>query len=163
MDQADRPSNDHIFSAIEGTRYLTFRLADEPYGVEMVRVKDMTCHSRIVRLGGMPPILKGFVNLAGMMLPVIDLRQMSTGDSTGDGFNIVLAVHSADRVVGIVVDAIAEVLDIAIVRDPATASVASAVDRRYISGIGEVADRAIYLLDVDRLIDTVVELARVPA
>ena len=163
MDDFDRLSNDHIAGALDPTRYLTFHVAREQYGVAILAVQEITCLTRITPLPGMPRFLKGIAHLGGGTVPVIDLRSAgSMGDASHDPFTVIIVLSVGTAVMGLSVDAVSEVLTIPIVHTPVTPDIAWAVDARYMSGIGRAGDRLIRVLDVERLIGAVDEVAAIP-
>ena len=158
-----RLSNEHTARALDGTRYLTFQVAHEQYGLEILAVQEITCSSTITPLPGTPPYLRGIVDLGGITIPVIDLRSTGWMDAEPDPFTVIIVVNVGGRVMGIIVDSVSDVLNVPVVHRPATPDIAWAVDARYISGIGKAGEKLIRVLDVDRLIDATEALTAIPA
>jgi purine-binding chemotaxis protein CheW len=153
----ERVGNEHITGAPDRTRFLTFRLAHEQYGIEILKVHEVTCVATITPVPGMQPHLKGVVNLEGASVPVVDLRS-SSADET-DPFSVIIVVKAGARVMGLLVDGVAEVLTISTVHSPATPDIKWAVDARYVGGVGKAGDTLVRVLDIDRLLDAMDELA----
>ena len=151
MDVLDRQSNEHISLALDRTKYMTFRIGRQDYGVDIVKVQDITCHSA---MGA--PHLKDVVDLGGTMVPIVRLTTATANDEPGDLFRIVIVVHADGKVAGLLVDGIAEILHVGKVDDEAL-ELAPEIDRRYIGGVGRADDRLIALVDVDRVLEAVDE------
>jgi len=163
-EEVGRLSNEHTARALDGTRYLTFQVAHEQYGLEILAVQEITCSSAITPLPGMPPYLRGIVGLGGVTVPVVDLK--STGwmcDAAPDPFTVIIVVNVGGRVMGIIVDSVSDVLNIPTIHRPATPDIAWAVDARYISGVGKAGEKLIRVLDADRLIDATESLTALTA
>jgi purine-binding chemotaxis protein CheW len=134
--------------------YLTFRLADEEYGLEILKVREIIGFMRITALPQVPPYMKGVLNLRGKVIPIVDLRLkfgLEEIEHTDQTCIIVVAVGTE---VGMVVDTVSEVLDIAPDDiDPApTAGHAGQVD--FILGMGKVGDGVKILLNIEKVLST---------
>jgi purine-binding chemotaxis protein CheW len=131
---------------------LTFNLAGEEYGVDILSVREIRGWSRVTRIPQTPDHLLGVLNLRGAIVPIMDLRlrfgleRESYGDST-----VVIIVAVAERLFGIVVDAVSDVVDI----DPSAIKpvpdMGAVVDTRYLKGLATHVERMVMLLDVDKL------------
>jgi purine-binding chemotaxis protein CheW len=134
--------------------YLTFGLADEEYGVEILKVREIIGMMDITAVPKAPPHVQGVVNLRGKVVPVIDLRtrfSMPTVESTEETCIIVVVVGS--REIGVVVDKVSEVLDIAEkdIEDPPTFGMA--VDTSFLIGMGKTEGHVTILLDITKVLD----------
>jgi purine-binding chemotaxis protein CheW len=150
MEQLDSLSTRTGF-ATDGGQYLTFRLGTELYGVEILKVQEIKGFSTITPLPNMPPYVKGAMDLRGTVVPVVDLRAkfaLAQADSTQ--FAVVIVVRVAASVVGVLVDAVSDVLDIP--RTDIQAAPDLGVDAGAVSGLAKAADRVIVLLDIDRVL-----------
>jgi purine-binding chemotaxis protein CheW len=140
-------------------KYMTFKLASEEYGVEILKVRELIGLLEITRVPGTRPFVKGLINLRGKVIPVIDLRLkfgMSEGECTGQNVIIVVQLGTAGRAMtmGILVD---EVLEVRAIQEDAIAPTPDfhshdAVD--FILGIGKAEKRIIFLLDIDRVLSS---------
>jgi purine-binding chemotaxis protein CheW len=140
-------------------KYLTFKLASEIYGLEILRVREIIGVLPITRVPRMPEHVRGVINLRGKVIPVIDLRTkfgMEMAEETSETCIIVVDAEdgSGDVLIGILVDSVSEVLDISAgnIEDPPEMD--STIDTGYISGMGKAADKVIILLDIVRVLDT---------
>jgi purine-binding chemotaxis protein CheW len=144
-------------------KYLTFRLAQEEYGLEILKVREIIGLMDITKVPRTPHDIRGVINLRGKVIPVVDLRlkfDMEAKEDTEETCIIVvdIAGEEGSVLMGILVDAVSEVLDIQSneIEDPPTFG--AGVDTRFILGIGKVKNTVKILLDVDRVL-TGVEIA----
>jgi len=131
---------------------LTFALAGEEYGVDILAVREIRGWSRVTRIPQTPDYLLGVLNLRGAIVPIMDLRlrfgleRESYGDTT-----VVIIVAVEERLFGIVVDSVSDVVDI----DPAAIKpvpdMGVVVDTRYLKGLATHVERMVMLLDVEKL------------
>ncbi len=140
-------------------KYLTFKLANEVYGLEILRVREIIGVLPITRVPRMPEHVRGVINLRGKVIPVIDLRakfSMEIAEETSETCIIVVDAEdgNGDVLIGILVDSVSEVLDISEKNIEETPEMGSAIDTGYISGIGKAAGKVVILLNIGRVLDT---------
>lgn len=142
-----------VATAANQRQFLTFLLDNEQYGIEILRVQEIKGYTVPTPLPNMPPHIKGVMNLRGTVVPVLDLRaRFGMAATEYDRFTVVIVVTAGDRVVGLVVDAVSDVLDIeseAIVPPP---EMGAGVDTSFLTGMAKSADRLIALLALDRVV-----------
>lgn len=138
-------------------KYLTFRLDREEYGLEILKVREIIGLMGITKVPRTPQYIRGVINLRGKVIPVLDLRAkfgMDVIADTEETCIIVVDVENAGSTIlmGILVDAVSEVLDIQAgeIEEPPTFG--SEVDTRFIMGIGKVKNSVKILLDIDRVL-----------
>jgi purine-binding chemotaxis protein CheW len=136
--------------------YLTFQLAGEDYGVDILRVQEIRGWETVTRIPNAPEYVKGVLNLRGSIVPVIDMRQrlgMPYVEYDKETVIIVVKVIDAvrERIMGMVVDAVADVF--AAIADSLrnTPKLGTNIDTEYFTGVADTDGRMIMLLDVDRL------------
>ena len=135
--------------------YLTFTLGDENYGVDILKVQEIRCYDAVTRLPDAPDYIKGVINLRGTIVPVIDLRlKLRLAEARYDSFTVMIVLNVEDRVVGIVVDSVSDVVPLAAEQVRSTPEFGAAVDTRFIAGIGTLDDRMLILLDIETLLDS---------
>ncbi len=135
--------------------YLTFTLGVEHYGVDILKVQEIRGYDAVTRLPDAPDYIKGVINLRGTIVPVIDLRlKLRLADARYDDFTVMIVLNVDDRVVGIVVDGVSDVVPLAAEQVRATPEFGAAVDTRFIAGIGTLDDRMLILLDIETLLDS---------
>jgi purine-binding chemotaxis protein CheW len=135
-------------------QYLTFMLAGEEYGVDILRVQEIKGWDKVTRLPHTPDYVLGVINLRGALVPILDLRRRFGLEAITFGpTTVVIVVRAVERTVGMVVDAVSEVYNV----DPAATQpppdVCGSVDTVFVKALATVDDKMLILLDVDRLID----------
>ena len=134
-------------------KYLTFVLAEENYGIEILKVREIMGLIDITSVPRTPDYVKGVINLRGKVIPVIDLRLkfgMSENEASEETCIIVVKVGTVE--IGTIVDRVSEVLDIAgtDIEDPP--SLGADVDIRFILGMGKAQSQVTILLDIERVL-----------
>ncbi len=152
---ADRTAATQTLSR-EG-KYLTFALAHEEYGLEILKVREIIGYIDVTAVPQTPQYVKGVVNLRGQVIPVIDLRTkfgMETADVTEETCIIVVEISLAGRTfsTGIVVDRVQEVLDIPGQNIEEPPQFGAAVNTDFILGMAKVDDSVKILLDINRVL-----------
>lgn len=154
--------NEHHASANEDERqYLTFELGDEFYGVNILKVQEIKGYTDVTRIPNTPDYMKGVLNLRGTIVPIINLRMkfgMEQIDVTS--FAVIVVVVVQERVMGMIVDAVSDVLTIGAEFIKPAPTLGANVDTSFIDGIGTEGDRLVTLLDIDRVL-TGDELAKI--
>jgi len=138
---------------VEGGKFLTFQLASEEYGLEILKVREILGLMDITTVPQTPEYVKGVVNLRGQVIPVIDLR-LKFGLKQGDyGQRTCIIVVDVDGVLmGIVVDTVSEVMDIDATSIENTPSFGTKLNTDYILGMGKVAGKVKILLDINKVL-----------
>jgi purine-binding chemotaxis protein CheW len=138
-------------------KYLTFALAHEEYGLEILKVREIIGYMDITAVPQTPHHVKGVINLRGQVIPVVDLRSkfgMDTAEVTEETCIIVVEITQGDRnfQTGIVVDHVQEVLDILGTDIEDAPQFGSNVDTDFILGMGKIGDTVKILLDIDKVL-----------
>jgi len=133
-----------------GGEFLTFRLGAEEYGIDILRVQEIRSYEAPTRIANAPAFIKGVVNLRGVIVPIVDLR-VKLGCETVEynEFTVVIVLNVAGRVVGAVVDSVSDVLELPKDAVKPAPELASSVDTSFITGIGNVGDRMLILMDIE--------------
>jgi purine-binding chemotaxis protein CheW len=140
-----------------GREYLTFRLGTEEYGIDILKVQEIRSYEPPTKIANAPAYLKGVVNLRGVIVPIVDLRVKfncfnEEGQTEINSFTVVIVLNVRGRVVGAVVDSVSDVMQLseqAIQPSPEMST--SVVDTTYITGIANVNDRLLILMDIESL------------
>lgn len=138
-------------------KYLTFALANEQYGLEILKVREIIGYIDVTAVPQTPHYVTGVINLRGQVIPVVDLRAkfgMETAAVTEQTCIIVVEIAQGARTssTGIVVDHVQEVLDIAGQSIEEPPQFGAAVDTDFILGMGKIGDSVKILLDIDRVL-----------
>lgn len=133
-------------------QYLTFQLADDQYGIEILRVQEIKGDTIVARMPNTPKHVLGVANLRGAIIPIIDLRlKFGLPCAPGEQLAVVIVGLIGDKTVGLAVDAVTDVLDIAPSDIQPTPELGTSIDDAVIRGIAHVGDRLVALLDLDRV------------
>jgi purine-binding chemotaxis protein CheW len=132
--------------------FLTFTLGDEEYGVEILRVQEIRSYEQATTIANSPAFIKGVVNLRGVIVPIVDMRiKFGLGSAEYDSFTVVIILNVADRVVGMVVDRVSDVIALSPEQIRPAPEFGTAIDAKHIIGLGTVEDRMLILMDIERL------------
>ena len=134
--------------------FLTFRLGAEEYGIDILRVQEIRSFEAPTRIANAPSHILGVVNLRGVIVPVVDLRiKLGCERVDYNNLTVVIVLNVKGRVVGVVVDSVSDVIELAreqIRSAPEMAS--STVDTAFITGIATVNERMLIVMDIEALV-----------
>lgn len=138
-------------------QFLSFTLGKEEYGVDILRVQEIRSWEQVSRIPNVPSYEKGVVNLRGAIVPIIDLRErfgLGNLDYSPLTVVVVLQAHleGRTRVMGVVVDAVSNVVDIEKQDIQSAPNFGAKVSTEFINGLASVNGRMVMLLDVDKLL-----------
>jgi purine-binding chemotaxis protein CheW len=134
-------------------KYLTFVLAGEDYGLEILKVREIIGMMNITAVPRTPSFVKGVINLRGKVIPVVDLRTkfaMPAVEQTAQ--TCIIVVYVGEIEMGIVVDEVSEVMDIDAKDIEDAPSFGVNVDTAFILGIGKAAEKVTILLDISKVL-----------
>ncbi len=140
-------------------QFLTFELAGESYGIEILKVQEIRGWEPVREIPNTPDFIKGALNLRGSIVPIVDLRErfgMERMEYSPVTVVIVLCINSSQgsNVMGIVADAVSDVLDIKVDEIKDSPKLGSKIDTRYMRGMHVGSKQMVMLLDVDKLLDS---------
>jgi purine-binding chemotaxis protein CheW len=138
-------------------KYLTFKIATEEYGLEILKVQEIIGMMNVTRVPRTPDFVRGVINLRGKVIPVIDMRKKFGMDSQNDTEKTCIIVvqvdsNSRDVTTGVIVDEVYEVLDIDEEQIEPPPSFGASIDTAFILGMGKVDDKVVSLLDINRVL-----------
>ena len=145
-------------------KYLTFLLANESYGLQILAVQEIIGLMDIVEVPRTPEFVRGVINLRGRIIPVVELRSkfcMETAEDTEKTCIIVVQIENAEGstvTTGLLVDEVSEVLDIVDEMVEPTPQFGGCVDTSFILGVAKATEKVIMLLD-ETLVLTADELS----
>ncbi len=149
-------SNENTASSVEektrSKKFVSFSIGKEKYGIDVTRAKEVLYLIDIVEVPHSMPCLMGVIDLRGTIVPLIDARikfELEPKKYTDD--TVIIIIEYADRLVGLIVDAVLDVLDISLneIQDPTHFN--EEIEKDYVRGISKINDDLVIVLDVDRI------------
>jgi purine-binding chemotaxis protein CheW len=132
--------------------FLSFRLGDAEYGIDILKVQEIRGCDPVSRIANTPDFIKGVIDLRGIIVPIIDMRlKFRLERADYNDFTVVIILNVAQRVVGMVVDGVSDVITLMPDQVKPVPPFGSALDTKYITGIGTVDGRMLILVDIERL------------
>jgi purine-binding chemotaxis protein CheW len=148
--------NEDLLEAQEDTqegKYLTFSMGKEEYGIEIRNVTEIIGIQNITDLPDMPNYVKGVINLRGKVIPVMDVRlRFGLVERAYDERTCIIVVNIRNAAVGLIVDSVSEVVDIAAEQIEPPPLVRAGQSSRYVSGLGHVENTVKILLSISDLL-----------
>lgn len=139
----------------EHQEFATFMIGEEFFGVDILKVRDIIGISDITPVPKSPRFIKGVINLRGNIVPVVDLRvKFKMEERVYDGTTVIIVVEVRGRFIGMIVDSVADVIDIKTEGIHKSPHYSANVREDFIQSIGKKEDRLIIILDVDRILNT---------
>ncbi len=146
-------ATDEVLEDDQAMRLLVFRLEDEAYGVNVMHVQEVLRISEIAPVPGAPEYVLGIINLRGSVVTVIDTRLrfgLPVGETDDD--SRIVVIESEQQVVGILVDSVAEVVDLRTSQIDAAPNVGNEESSRYIQGVATLDDTLLIVVDLNKLL-----------
>ncbi|GLX76825.1 chemotaxis protein CheW [Thalassotalea insulae] len=138
--------------------YLTFKIKDEEFGLDILYVQEIRVWSSVTELPNKPNYFKGIINLRGVIIPVIDLRQrfeIEPLEYSATTVTIILRSQKSERLnaIGIVVDSVSDVYKVSSEAIRPAPEFGSHIDSCFLNGIASIDEKLIILLDTQKLLD----------
>ena len=134
-------------------RWVTFFLSQEKYGINVMQVQEVLRVTEIAPVPGAPDYVLGIINLRGNVVTVIDTRQRFGLESKElDDSTRIVIVESNDQVVGILVDSVAEVIDLQLSEIESAPNVGTEDSSRFIQGVASQNDELLIIIDLNKLL-----------
>jgi len=141
---------EHVSSGAR--EYLTFRLDQEEYGIDILKVQEIRGYEPPTRVADAPDFLKGVVNLRGTIVPIVDMRlKFNCAKAEYNAFTVVIILNLRSRIVGIVVDSVSDVMELPPESLKPAPEIESVIDSGAVIGLGSLGDRMLILIDIERL------------
>ncbi|MBV6448357.1 chemotaxis protein CheW [Nitrosomonas sp.] len=135
--------------------FLIFKLGDEEYGIEILKVQEIRSYEVITQIANTPDFIKGVINLRGIIVPIIDMRiKFSLSNASYDQFTVVIILNVSGQVMGIVVDGVSDVLSLESNQMRPAPELGSALDTEYIMGLGTIDNRMLILIDIEKMVNS---------
>jgi purine-binding chemotaxis protein CheW len=150
FDQQTKGSN--VVRAESG-QYLTLRLGDEDYAIDIMRVQEIRSYEEPTKMANSPSFIKGVVNLRGVIVPIVDLRmKLNIAKVDYNEFTVVIILRLHGTVIGAVVDAVSDVVDLNANMIKDAPQFESAIDARFILGLATVGERMLIVMNMEALL-----------
>ncbi len=140
-------------SSDELLQLVSFKIGEEEFGVDILKVQEINRMLDITRVPNSPPHVVGVINLRGKVIPVVELRQRFGMEHKDHDKNTrIIVMELGGKVIGFVVDAVSEVLRIPKSVTEPPPSVAATGNSDYITAVGKLDDRLLTLLDLEKVL-----------
>lgn len=142
----------HIENDTVSREFLTFLLGGEEYAIDILRVQEIRGYDVVTPIAHAPEFIKGVINLRGSIVPIIDLRiKFGIGKVEYTPFTVVIVLDLGTRTVGVVVDAVSDVIAVHETEMRPPPEFSRAVDLRYITGLVMLDERMLIVVDIEGL------------
>ena len=139
-------------TSVGAREYLTFRLDQEEYGIDILKVQEIRGYEKPTRIANAPEFIKGVVNLRGTIVPIVDMRlKFNCAKAEYNDFTVVIILNLRSRIVGIVVDSVSDVMELPADSVKSAPEIDSVIDSSAVMGLGSVGERMLILLDIEKL------------
>lgn len=134
------------------SEFLTFTLGAEEYAIDILRVQEIRAYEAPTMIANAPAFIKGVINLRGSIVPVLDLRiKFNLATAAYTPFTVVIILNVANRVVGIVVDSVSDVLPLTPAQIRPAPDFSASFDTRYVVGLATIEKRMLIVTDIAQL------------
>lgn len=132
--------------------FLAFKLGSEEYGIDIRRVQEIRSYEAPTHIANAPGFIKGVVNLRGVIVPIVDMRlKFGLESAEYDAFTVVIVLNIGNRVVGMVVDGVSDVITLGTEQLRPVPEFSASVGTEHLMAIGAVDGRMLILLDIEKL------------
>ncbi len=134
-------------------QFLVFSLGDEEYAIDILKVQEIRGYDNVTRIANAPDFIKGVANLRGVIVPIVDLRiKFRLARAEYDSHTVVIVVNIEERVVGIVVDRVSDVMTLTPEEIKPAPEFGVSLPLDYIHGLGNLEERMLVLVDIEKLL-----------
>jgi purine-binding chemotaxis protein CheW len=146
------------FNPTSNLGYMAFRLGKDEYLVDILKVKEICAYKNLTPIANAPEFVMGFVNLRGVIVPIIDMRiRFNLGEPAYDEFTAVMVLNIHNRIIGMVVDSLSDVTKLRPEQIWVPNEIGKVFDANYLLGLRALDERVTILVDFERLM-TIVEV-----
>lgn len=137
---------------VEVSEYLSFRLGNEEYGIDILKVQEIRGYDAVTAIPNTPSFMKGVINLRGIIVPILDLRiKLNMPNVQYDQFTVVIILNIRGRVAGVVVDSVSDVIALAKADVKSAPQLGSTIRTEYILGLATIDERMLIIVDIEKL------------
>lgn len=150
--QSTNPSASRDATITDIREFLAFKLGDEEYGMDILRVQEIRSYEQPTRMANTPAFIKGVINLRGVIVPILDMRvKFNLAQVNYDTFTVVIVLNIGKQVVGMVVDGVSDVITFTPAQLRPVPEFSSTIGSDHLLAIGAIQDRMLILLDIEKL------------
>lgn len=140
-------------TGMDGGQYLTLRLGDEEYAIDILRVQEIRSYEEPTRMVNAPAFIKGVINLRGVIVPIVDLRlKLNIEKVDYNEFTVVIILNVRGTVIGAVVDAVSDVVTLTSQSIKPAPQFETAIDSRFITGLANLGERMLIVMNMEALL-----------
>jgi purine-binding chemotaxis protein CheW len=145
--------NEHNVSKSTNMQFLIFKVADEEYGIDITKIKEIKGWSPTTKLPNTPDYMLGVMNLRGLIIPIFDLKNIfNNGLTQASEKNVVIIITVNSKTMGILVDSVSDIIDTNSDQiKPAPSSKENGPNHDFISGLISLGERMVVLLEIEKL------------
>jgi len=148
-----------VAGILETTQYLTFKLSDEVFALDITKVREVLDFTTVTKVPRTPDFMRGVINLRGSVVPVVDLRLkfgMSVTEKTVNTCIIIVEVNVDDEttILGALADSVQEVMDLEPDHIEPAPKIGTRLDTEFIKGMGKHNNDFVIILDIDKVFTT---------
>lgn len=131
---------------------LAFRLGREEYGIDILKVQEIRGYDDVTTIAKAPKHIKGVINLRGIIVPIVDMRiKFDLGEPTYNIFTVVIILNVADRVIGMVVDSVSDVITLQNEHIKPAPNMGNSLSNEYLMALATIGERMLILVDIEKL------------
>jgi len=145
--------NQQLTNISAENQYLTFKVLDEEYGVDVMKVQEIIRYREPTTMPNAPEVIKGVINFRGEVIPIVDLRtkfNLEAGEY--DKFTVVIALEVKNKIVGVIVDEVSDMVSFSEEDIQSNLDFGSQVNTKFIKGMARLEERLIILLYLEELL-----------
>lgn len=136
----------------ETEEFLTFTLGSEEYAIDILKVQEIRGYDAVTKIANTPDYIKGVINMRGVIVPVVDMRlKFHLGNATYDQFTVMIILNLGQRIVGMVVDSVSDVIALNPEEIRPAPDFGSTFDTQYLIGLASVGERMAIVVDIEKL------------
>jgi purine-binding chemotaxis protein CheW len=134
------------------TEWLTFKLGGEEYAIDILSVQEIRSYEKVTRLANAPAMVKGVINLRGVIVPIVDMRiRFNLEHVNYDEFTVVIVLNIGQQIVGMVIDGVSDVVKLEPDAVKPAPAMSTGVGIDHLLAIGSIDQRTLLLLDIQKL------------
>ena len=141
-----------VSGAVDGGQFLTLRLGDEEYAIDILSVQEIRSYEEPTRMVNAPGFIKGVINLRGVIVPIVDLRlKLNLASVEYNQFTVVIILNVRGTVIGVVVDSVSDVVTLSSQSIKPAPQFEAALDARFITGLASLNERMLIVMNMNAL------------